>query len=255
MLSLVDPFLSALARFAVAHGLLFPDFAERFKAHYVDAAQRAAGDKATDSRVSVLTGLQRRDIARIKALDGTAERPNHLSRLVALWRTRSPYSGDGQPVMLPKNGPEPSFETLARLVRKDVHPRTMLDTLVQAGTVEIREPDQGADQQVHLIQMSYQPVSGSEDQIAYLAANLGDHLEAATDNVLGQLPKHFERAVHYGDLTEAQLETLKAKHAALQMKVLEDLSDAAAALKNDNTQRGPHRFRAGGYFYHTKDPK
>lgn len=246
MINLLDPLFAAFARLTVARGILFPDLIERLKLHYIDAAKDMTDGKITDSRLSVLTGLQRRDIVRLREISPKGQKPNHLSRLVALWQTEPMYSSSGKPNDLPKNGPEPSFEALARIVRRDVHPRTMLDTLVATGTVAVNE-----DQTVRLAQTSYQPLSGSEDQLAYLAQNLGDHLNAATDNVLGHTPPHFERAVHYTKLTPEQVKELKADYNAGQMTLFETLSKKAAAMKKLPSKDAQDRFRAGGYFYHT----
>ena len=244
MLNLLDPLFAAFARLAVARGILFPDLMERLKTHYVDAARGMANGKVTDSRLSVLTGLQRRDIVRLRELPAREERSNHLARLVALWQTDEVYGAYKE---LPKSGDAPSFEDLARTVRRDVHPRTMLDTLVATGTVAMSEDGQS----VRLIKTSYQPLAGSEDQLAYLAKNFGDHLSAATENVLGQDPPHFERALHYTALTEAQVEELRLDYAAAQMVLFEQLSKKAAAMKQKSGGDGAHRFRAGGYFYAT----
>ena len=193
MLDLLDRLLAPFARLLVARGVLFPDLVERLKSHYVRAARDQAEGKITDSRLSVMTGLQRRDIVRLRDDPPRPERPNHLATLIARWQTDPVYKGRD----LPKNGPEPSFEALAFDIRRDVHARTMLDALLSAGTVTLTPDDH-----VHLAQTSYQPLAGSEDQLAYLTRNMGDHLMAATDNVLGAAAPHFERAVHYGGLTE-----------------------------------------------------
>ena len=103
-----------------------------------------------------------------------------------------------------------------------------------------------------LVRASYQPLAGSEDQLAYLARNLGDHLGTATDNVLGATPPQFERAVHYGGLTEAQVAALAEAHAEGQMALFQDLSRRAAAMKASGPP-GTLRFRAGAYFHQTKD--
>ena len=242
MLGILDPFLAALARLLVARGVLFPDFADRMKAHFVAAAEQQG--KATDSRLSVLTGLQRRDIVRLRGALPRDQRPNHLSRLVALWQT-DPLFGGGP---LPRSGDVPSFEALARMVRKDVHPRTMLDTLLASGTVALEE----GGQQVRLVQASYQPLAGSEDQLAYLSRNLGDHMTAATANVLGQTPPHFERAVHYSDLTEAEVAELRSMHHKGQMALFQALSATASAMKR-NDGRGSWRFRAGAWFLGSRE--
>lgn len=244
MLDLLDRLLGPLARLLVARGVLFPDLAERLKAHYVQAASEQAGEKITDSRLSVMTGLQRRDIARLREATPRAERPNHLATLIARWRTDPAYQGCD----LVKNGPAPSFEALAFDVRRDVHPRTMLDTLLAAGTIEVT-----GDDLIRLVQRSYQPLAGSDDQLTYLTRNLGDHIAAATDNVMGRTPPHFERAVHYGELTQEQVDALRAAHDAGQMKVFEDLSRQAAEMKAQNTGAAACRFRAGAYFYTEDD--
>ena len=244
-----DALFAPIARLMVARGVLFPALAERMKAHYVQAALDASDGKATDSRVSVLTGLQRRDIARLRAEDVRDNRPGHLSRLVALWQTAPEWQAAGAPMPLPRNGAAPSFEALAQSVRRDVHPRSMLDALLAAGTVALSEDGQEA----RLVQASYQPLAGSDDQLAYLSRNLGDHLSAAYENVLGRQPPHFERAVHYTDLTEAQVADLAALFAEREMALYREISQTAAEMKRANAKPGPCRFRAGGYFYRVEE--
>ena len=125
----------------------------------------------------------------------------------------------------------------------------MLDALLATGTVQLQ--DEG--QTIRLTQTSYQPLAGSEDQITYLARNLGDHMSAASENVQGHTPPHFERAVHYSGLTEAQIATLDARFREGEMALLQEIGQTAAAMQRDTTPPGPYRLRAGGYFYHTKD--
>ena len=73
MHELLDTLLAPFARLLVARGVLFPDLSERLKAHYVEAAKGLTQGKLTDSRLSVLTGLQRRDIARLKTIQRERE--------------------------------------------------------------------------------------------------------------------------------------------------------------------------------------
>lgn len=240
MLDLLDALLAPLARLMVALGIPFPDFAERLKAYYVEAARIACADKPTDSRLSVMTGLQRRDVARLRDFQPQEPRLTHLSRLVSLWQTDAAYLG--KPI--PKSGLPPSFEALAWEVRRDVHPRTMLDTLLAAGTIEVE------GETVTLQEPSYQPLAGSEDQMAYLARNIGDHLSAATFNVTStSAPPFFERAVHYGALSPAQVSQLEEQYNEGQVALLEALNKEAAAMKALPSDAPPVRFRAGGYFY------
>ena len=248
----LDHLLSPLCRLLVAQGVGFSELAERLKGHYVQAAQNQAEaeeGKTTDSRLSVMTGLQRREVARLRSFEAKPAKPNHLSRLVALWQVDPKYSRAGMANPLPRTGAEPSFESLAFDVRKDIHPRTMLDTLLATGTVRLSDDEQT----VHLIETAYLPLSGSEDQLDYLTANVGDHLAAATSNVLGQSPPFFERAVHHGGLTEAQVATLANQFHAGQMRLLEELNAKAAEMKTSKSSDATSRFRAGGYVYTTDE--
>lgn len=239
MLDLLDALLAPFARLMVALGVPFPDLAERLKAHYVEAARKTCDGKPTDSRLSVMTGLQRRDVARLRDFHPKEPRLTHLSRLVSLWQTDTDYAG--RP--LPKSGPAPSFEALAWEVRRDVHPRTMLDTLLTAGTVTVE------GETITLRDTSYQPLAGSEDQMAYLARNMGDHLSAATANITADAPPYFERAVHYAALSADQVATLEQRYRDGQMALLEQMNKEAAAMKALPSSAQTVRFRAGGYFY------
>jgi len=249
MLDALDSICSALARLLVAQRVPFADFAERMKGHYVHAAERVAEGKVTDSRLSLLTGLQRRDISRLRAFQPKSPKVSHEARLVALWQTEPSYQANGQPLDLPRTGDAPSFEALARSVRQDVHPRTILDTLLQAGTVRLDD----SMQTVVLLEASYQPVSGSAEQLEYLGKNLGDHLSAAVENVTLDPAPHFERAVHYTGLTEAQIEALDKVFRTEQMALMKALGQKAAKMKaanaDSNEVDAQMRFRAGGYFY------
>lgn len=244
-MQLFDALFAPIARLLVARGIPFPDLAERMKAHYVQAALAQAGDRTTDSRVSVMTGLQRRDVARLREADVKDRRPNHLSRLVALWQAGAEWSEAGEPRPLARS----DFDLLAQSVRRDVHPRTMLDALISAGTVTLSEDGQT----VTLAQGSYQPLAGSDDQLAYLARNLGDHAQAAFENVQGRDPPHFERAAHFTGLTEAQVAALAARFAAAEMALFREIAQTAARMKEENDGAGRMRFRAGGFFFRTEE--
>ena len=244
MTGILDQILAPLARLAVARGVLFSDLMERLKGHYVQAAQGLSEGKITDSRLSVMTGLQRRDIARLREFRSKPRKPNPLTRLVAIWQTEPVYAPEGTAAPLPRNGPEPSFDSLARAVRQDVHPRTFLDALEAAATVRIEED------MVRLIETAYVPLGGSEEQLAYLADNVGDHLSAATENVLGRTPPFFERAVHYSGLTPEQSDRLAQRFRAGQMALLEELSREAAGMKSEAPEGAAAKFRAGGYVFY-----
>lgn len=233
-----DLLFRPLARLAMARGLRFADVAERLRRAYFDMAVEEAGAGATDSKLSVMTGLQRRDIARLRAEEDMPEAaPDPLARLVAQWLAVS----DGAP--LPRHG-EGSFDTLAREIRRDIHPRTMLDALIAAGTVS------ASRDQVMLKRRAHIPQVGSEAQLAYLARNVGDHLQVSVSNVMGG-PAGHDMAVHYGGLSDDAAAALEAAWRARLTPVLEEMNEMAAKLQQDAP--GTCRIRGGSYFFKGDD--
>lgn len=236
MLERLAPLLFIFARLMLAQAVRFPEFMEAMKKAYLDAAAHGRG-KTTDSALSLNTGLQRRDIARLRKMDSPQiPSSNPLSRLVAFWLSDDRFAGRD----LPRLGTN-SFDTLARAIGKDIHPRTVLDALEKAGTVRI------VDDQVHLCAPSFQPAIGSAEQMAYLTENLHDHFSAALANTQGAT--FFERAVHYDGLTEDQVQKLHDIYASLQIDVLHSLNQHAADMQKETDGNGTKRFRAGGYFW------
>lgn len=155
MNSALEFILRPLERLAIAKGMRFADVSERLCRAFVDAAVDIAGENATASNLSLMTGLQRRNVSNLLNTDRQPDipQPDPLSRLVSLWLA------DFDGARLPQHGSEPSFDALARKIRKDVHPRTLLDRLVASGTADVD------GDVVHLLKKAYVPLEGSDEQI------------------------------------------------------------------------------------------
>jgi hypothetical protein len=233
----LDPIFRRLAWLAVRKGWLFPVLEQRLRHAYVEAAVSLCEGEVTDSKVSVMTGLQRRDIVRLRR--ETASPQNHrqpLAEIIALWSNDQDYDPKGIPVQ----GDGASFSTLARCVRKDVHPRTFLDVLIENGAVT----EVGG--KAILNTRNYQPLAGSDDQLAYLADNVGDHLASAVSNVV-DAARNYDMGVHYKGLSANAIERLDKQFRARMNQTLKDLDTMARTMPE--TEDGPYRFRAGGYFF------
>ena len=244
MQSLLDTLLAPLARLSIARGQRFADLAEQLRRGFFREAQNAAGSGATDSKLSVMTGLQRRDIVRLRA-EGQAAVPqanpqaNPLARLVAIWSGDPRYAGRD----LPRRGPV-SFDALAAEISKDMHPRTFLDQLEAAGTLKV------TGDRVVLQAKAFRPLRGSDDQLAYLALNVGDHLAASVSNVLHG-SGHLDQAVHYNHLSPEAVAELEVIWRAAVTDAMQDINARAVALQA--THPGTTRFRAGAYFWQDEE--
>ncbi len=99
---------------------------------------RQSGGKVNDSRLSVMTGLYRQDIKRIRsrAKEPKAEPPSIIPRIINHWEQSPNFrSKSGDPRVLTYKGPESEFNRLAEAVSNNVHPAAVLFELERAGIV------------------------------------------------------------------------------------------------------------------------
>jgi hypothetical protein len=259
--------LRPLVRLLIRSGLTFPAVAEVLRGVFVDVAMHdlLADPKArTDSRISLLTGIHRKDVRRLRNREATGdETPATVtlsSQIIARWLGTSTYSdGAGKPLVLPRTAAEPqvpSFEQLVRSVTTDVRTRAVLDDLVDQNMVILE-----ADDRVRLNTAAFIPRQGGEEQLFYFSRNLHDHIAAAVANVLAvTAPPFLDRSVHYDQLaiqTAMELERV-AREAA--MRTLIDvnriaLSLAEAAEQGSIPAAAPlRRVNLGIYLYAEDEP-
>ena len=243
--------LRPLVRVMIARGLGFPELAEMLKVLFIQEAESRfgiAGKRMTDSRISLLTGLQRRDIRTHRDSDAEREEPKTLGpipRVMALWQSDRRFTED-----LPRSGAmEPSFETLVTEVGKDVHPRTIFDEMLRLGLI-------AHDPEADLVSLTADSLIPTRDEamlVAYYAANLGDHAEAAAENLIAAPAQgpFFERAVHYNQLTQEAAAELEALARTRSQALLEELN--ATALERQRASKGKdgatERFRVGAFVF------
>ncbi len=94
--------LRPLVRLMIRSGVTFPVVAELLRGLYVDVATRdlLADPKAqTDSRISLLTGVHRKEIRRLRteapAPEGVPEVVTLASQIIARWLAAPPYADAG----------------------------------------------------------------------------------------------------------------------------------------------------------------
>lgn len=137
-----------LAGILLRAGVTWREVVEVGKATYVDVATRDFGIKGRPtnvSRVSILTGLTRREVSRLRKLledaDGSVvDSMNHATRVLTGWHTDPDFvDAVGTPLALSRDGSSVSFETLCKRYVGDVPPTTMLKELLHVGAVEANE--------------------------------------------------------------------------------------------------------------------
>ena len=258
LLSAINRVLKPVARLMLSRGITLPMAVEIMKRVFVNAAEHdfKLDDKtATDSRISLLTGVHRKDVKRLRELpDIESDLPEKISlgsQIVSAWISKKEWQDEnGQPRVLPRlasAGGDLSFEQLVASVSRDIRPRPVLDECLRLGIVSLNRNDE-----VTLRTEAYIPQNDSEEKLAYFGHNLGDHAAAATDNVLGGKVPWFERSLHENHLTPAQVENLRARVATLGMKMLTELDAEVSEAIESNPAAASERVTCGIYFYSNK---
>ncbi len=252
----IERVLHPLVRLMLTCGITYPYLAELLKGLFVkvaDAEFRLDADAPTDSRISLLTGVHRKDVRRLREqqLETDLLMPEVISigtQLVSLWLEHF-VDADGLPrplSRLPNADSDASFEQLVASRSKDIRARVVLDEWLRLGIVSVDAQDQ-----VILNTEAFIPQVGQEEQLYFFAHNLHDHAAAATHNLVGDGAPWLERSVYYDELSSASIAELNAQACQLSAQMLKKLNQSAIRLEaRDASDSAPRqRFTYGVYFY------
>ena len=206
-LDALDGVFAPLAQLCIAKGIRIRAVEDRLRAAFLKAAREAHPAQSSTrltSRISATTGLTRREVTRLESQPDRAQEPRRspITELFTRWLSdpalRCP---DDKPLKLPRQGPAPSFESLAQSVTRDVHPRTLLDELCR---LQLAACDSASDS-VHLLHEAFVPRGDWARMLAFLGDNVGDHFRAAVANVLQDGKQQLEQAIFADELSVESL--------------------------------------------------
>lgn len=211
--------------------------------------------RQTDSRISLMSGVHRKDVKRLRELQPNVEdvMPGNVSlgsQLIALWNANPAFvDADGLPKPLPRFASDnvgASFESMVRSLSTDIHPRAVLDEWLRLGVARLDE-----DNFVHLTTDMFIAQEGFDEKVYYFGHNLHDHASAAVSNVIGQRPGFFERCVHYDELSQQSLLAITDFAQKQGMKALRGVNKVAdeAAAGDKSAKNANMRMTYGIYFY------
>jgi hypothetical protein len=240
-------------RLLIRSGITFPAVTELLRELYVNVAEHdfTLPDKEqTDSRVSLLTGIHRKEVRRLRGsgapVNTVPATVSRTSRILARWLADPTFTdGDGRPLPLPRSAEqsEPSFERLVASVTRDVRPRAVLDEWLDRKLVTVDAEDRAV-----LAVEAYVPQGGDDQQLYYFGRNLHDHIAAAVANIEAPSPQFLERAVHYDGLSKELAEQLQHRSRDVAMEALQKLNREAHRA-SDAAPAGPWRWNFGVYIY------
>ncbi len=139
--SLLLIMLRPVARLCLRTGFGIQDFLESAKTAFVLTAQEQLvqeGAKVNISRISVATGLHRRDVDRIISHETLpVESDSAVRKVLTAWENQRDWrTASGSPRVLEIDGSPQSFYALVREVTSDVHPSSILSQVERMGVVK-----------------------------------------------------------------------------------------------------------------------
>lgn len=201
--------MTPLVRILIRNGVSYGEFAEVLKNIFVEIAERdfgIPGRRPSQSRVAILTGLTRKEVAKQKGIleSGSLVESSNLNRVTRVlegWHTDPDYTGPyGLPVELPfdisdRSGGAPpvSFAALVRKYSGDMAARAMLDELLRVGAVEVLPSGQ-----FRVVMRSYIPESLHPDALERLGTVVNNFIRTYEFNMehKAQGETRFERVVY-----------------------------------------------------------
>jgi hypothetical protein len=164
--------LKPLVKLLISQGITHGDFSEAAKDVYVEVALRhfTEKNKINKSKVAILTGLTRKEVANVieRAMrpDLPSREFSRPSRVLSGWHTDPDYTGPyGFPLEIPYDSPDgegnpPSFVHLVRTYSGDMAPKGMLEELTRVGAVVIEDGGQ-----IKVVRRDFEPQSLSPELI------------------------------------------------------------------------------------------
>ncbi len=250
--------LRPLVKLLMLKGITYIGLLSLLKKTFVEVAHRESefqldNKRQTDSRISLLTGVHRKEVKRIREeLDDplTEEeiKASISAQMMAKWLGHPEFTDEnGYPRSLHRyHKSELSFADLVFDISRDKHPRSILDDWLNQKLVEIDKNDK-----IHLIQDGYTASENIEEKLFFAGKNISEHLETVTHNLTSTNSPRFDRAVYYHHLSEESVNQIESLAKEELLKAMKSINKKAAELQlQDATQdiETRHSVHIGGYY-------
>ena len=248
------PFVERLLKTGVPFGVLQLSLRELF-VRVAEAKLGPAGKRQTDSQVALVTGINRKEVKRIRSARTPRRAPrsfsiNQATSLISRWMS-DPETTDarGRPLPLPYRAERgPSFMKLARKLTGDLAPGVLLDELARSGAVEIRKDDV-----VVLRGNAYVP-KVAEGGLRILAEDSAELADTILHNIFAEAPKRLlQRKVFYDNLGSEAAGRIRAEMRREGERFLRRIDRLLSRYDRDRNPKAPGGERLyaalGVYFF------
>ena len=237
--------LRPIIRQLITYGVSYPAFNRLVREVYVEVAERHFAlpfKRQTDSRVALVTGINRKEIAQVRERLAVVDRPRDVedtavTHVIGRWMAGPPYANrGGEPRRLPYEAAGARVASFARLVRElgiDVPVRSVLDELLRVGAVELL-----SDGDVVLRREVFIPPGGTEGKLTLLGSDPGELFTTIVHNIEAAPERaRLQRKVVYDNVGA---DALPALHAAARELGEDFVRQANALLASYDRDRNPN---------------
>lgn len=240
-----------LVYWLIKSGVGYTEFAAALRPIFYNEAIKeleCIQQKKTDSSISLLSGLNRRDVREFRELKTEHELLNHSAvvmpisvpaRVVGIWINSQ------LPSKIPIIGDADSFESLVKQISSEKHPRSILLELKRIGVV-VEE-----DEYVFLQAGSFTPTPKMDESKQLFTENISDHLAAGLHNLVKSDNAFLEQAIFADELTQKSIDELKKLSIVLWEDMVNKVVTAAIeqCKQDENSPEANQRFRLGIFQY------
>ena len=242
--------LRPVASVVMKCGMTWKEFADLSKSVFVEAATEEFGIRGRPtnvSRVSILTGISRKEVKRQRELleqpqASLSSKTSDATRVLSGWHQDPQFlDANGAPLPLRASGGEPGFATLFARYGGDTPEQTLIRELLNAGSIE-------TDAQGRFVARSryHMPVAMTEGNIRFFGSNLFDHAQTLNNNITGKRDaRRFEGFAVDERIAAAAADEFRAFVDRRGQEFLEEVDDWLNNYRADSPNKKSATVRLG----------
>ncbi len=214
-----------MVRVLLRNGIPSDTMTELVRKTYVDVAEEEfgiEGKRQTVGRIAVITGLNRKEVSRLKklpAVDQSSEKHwNRAAKVLSAWvRDKDFQDRKGDPDDLSFAEGAHSFSELVARYSGDMRPRSIADELLRIGAIE------EVGDKLRMTTRGYVPASDPEYMIDILGSDTAELIETIDHNILSDNDTRYQMKVRYDNVPAEHEEEFRDMSSRLVQAVLEQL--------------------------------
>lgn len=264
MVGAVRRILRPLVRHLIRHGVTFPAVSGLLKRVFVEVAEeegKLPRRKLSDSRIALITGIPRKEVARLREEDEPAKAvpldAHFATRLLGRWTADPAFlTPDGEPQILPFEQIDdgPSFSDLVKQVGQDIPARAVLDELVRVGAVAVSRA-----RDVSLLTRRYVPSGGTVEKIDMLGTDVAELVATIGHNIVAPRDDAFlQQKIEFDNVGSRGVPILRRRLRELGDAFLNKVEQLMVLYDRDRNPSAPGGARTrvvmGAYYFQEETP-